>query len=88
MARGSGRSERSATGRRRTASASPQRPATRGAALHLVAHPADALVITGPELLRTAGDSGGALAVVSLAAQDARGRRALLDALGRGSAWD
>ncbi|MFD8631165.1 hypothetical protein [Streptomyces sp. NPDC059533] len=88
MARGSGRSERSATGRRRTASASPQRPATRGAALHLVAHPADALVITGPELLRTAGESGGALTVVSLAAQDARGRRALLDALGRGSSWD
>ncbi|MFE4633256.1 hypothetical protein ACFRJ1_07725 [Streptomyces sp. NPDC056773] len=86
------RGERSAAGRRRSGPASPasafaSRTATRGAVLHLVAHPADVLAVTGPELLRAASEPGPALTVVSLAAQDAHGRRTLLDALGRGSAW-
>lgn len=53
----------------------------------LVAHPADALAVTGPELGRMLEDPGHRVVVVCLAPGDAGERGALLSALGGGESW-
>ncbi|MDQ1007670.1 LmbE family N-acetylglucosaminyl deacetylase [Streptomyces sp. V4I23] len=85
--RPAGRGRRKAAPRRTVAGHSAQGVGGRGGVLHVVAHPADVLFLTGAEAGPALSEPGRPLTVVCLAAGDAAGRAALLDALCAGAGW-
>ncbi|MER5732354.1 hypothetical protein ABT084_29155 [Streptomyces sp. NPDC002138] len=89
------KSERSSRRRRRgTAtgpaprSASQTQTQTHAHTLHVVAHPADALAVTGTALFRALGEPDRAVTVVCLVPAPQPALDHLLDVIGRGGAWE
>ncbi|MGW1198181.1 hypothetical protein ACWD4B_20415 [Streptomyces sp. NPDC002536] len=97
MGRASAKDERRATRRERrsagTGETAGRIPHTRSsgalpAVLHVVAHPCDALTVTGPELRRSLQEHGRPVVVACLTPGETQGRRALLGALGDDGSWN
>lgn len=82
------KNERSSRRRRRGTPATGPAPRNPSHTLHLVAHPADALAVTGTALFGALGEPDRAVTVVCLIPAPPQARDHLLDVIGRGGPWE